>query len=144
MLQKRGTPEGASPYSWTVDFAARRAKAREQIQPLFNESAHIKASVVDLKEQLKRLKKDKAGEAEQLALATQIFEKEKAARDLETQVVDIDAAVFDLKAVNPTAVVNVDTRTPQQIIDNIEAQGRIVANALARLNALMAFCYPPL
>jgi type I restriction enzyme M protein len=46
--------------------------------------------------------------------------------------------VFDLKAVNPTAVVDVDTRTPQQIIENIEAQGRIVADALARLNSLMA------
>jgi len=46
--------------------------------------------------------------------------------------------VFDLKAVNPTAVVDVDIRTPQQIIDNIEAQGRIVADALARLSALTA------
>ena len=51
---------------------------------------------------------------------------------------EIDAAVFDLKAVNPTAVVNVDTRTPQQIVENIEEQGRVVANALARLNALLA------
>jgi len=46
--------------------------------------------------------------------------------------------VFDLTAVNPTAVVDVDTRTPQQIISNIEAQGSIVTDALARLNALMA------
>ena len=137
MLQHHGKPGGESRYSWTVDFAARRTKARAEMQPLLDEAAQIKAGVVDLKEQLKRLKKDKAGDNELLALTTQILEKDKAARDLETQAADIDAAVFDLKAVNPTAVVDLDTRTPQQIIGNIEAQGRIVANALARLNLLM-------
>lgn len=138
MLQHHGKPEGASRYSWTVDFAARRAKARAEMQPLLDEAAQIKAAVVDLKEQLKRLKKGKASDAEQLVVTTRIQEQDKAARDLEARAADIDAAVFDLKAVNPTAVVDVDTRTPQQIIENIEAQGRIVADALARLNALIA------
>lgn len=137
MLQQRGTPGGDSRYSWTIDFAVRRAKARAEVLPLLNESAQIKATVVDLKEQLKRLKKDKASDDDQLALTTQILEREKAARDLETQAADIDAAVFDLKAVNPTAVVDMDTRKPQQIIDNIAAQGRIVSDALARLSALV-------
>ena len=137
MLAQRGKPEGASRYSWTVDFAARRAKTRAEMQPMLDDAAQIKATVVDLKEQLKRLKKDKASDAELLVLVTQILEKEKAARDLETKAADIDAAVFDLKAVNPTAVVDVDTRAPQQIIENIAAQGRIVADALVRLNSLM-------
>jgi len=138
MLQQRGKPEGTSRYSWTVDFAAHRAKARAEMQPLLMEAAQIKATVVDLKEQLKRSKKDKASDAELEALDAQIREKDKAARDLETKAADIDAAVFDLKAVNPTAVVDVDTRTPQQIIGNIEAQGRIVTEALSRLSDLMA------
>ena len=138
MLAQRGTPEGNSRYSWTVDFAGRRAKAREEMQPLLDEAAQIKATVVDLKEQSKRLKKDKASDEKLSALMTQILENEKAARDLEAKAAAIDAAVFDLKAVNPTAVVEVDTRTPQEIISNIEAQGRIVADALARLNTLMA------
>lgn len=137
MLQHHGKPEGESRYSWTVDFAARRAKARTEMKPLLDEAAQIRATVVDLKDQLKRLKKDKASDTQLLALTSQIQEKDKAARDLETQAADIDATVFDLKAVNPTAVVEVDTRTPQQIIGNIEAQGRIVAEALARLNSLM-------
>ena len=136
-LAQRGKPMSASPYSWTVDFAARRAKARAEMQPLLDDAAQIKAAVVDLKEQLKRLKKDKTSDAELLALTSQILEREKAARDLETQAADIDAAVFDLKAVNPTAIVDVDVRTPQQIIRNIEAQGRTVADALARLSVLM-------
>lgn len=138
MLRHKGTPEGASRYSWTVDFSARRAKARAEMQPLMEEAAQIKEAVTGLKEQLKQLKKDKASDVQLLALTTEIAEKDKAARDLETQAADLEAAVFDLKAVNPTAVVEVDTRTPQQIIHHIEAQGRVVADALARLNVLMA------
>lgn len=138
MLAQRGKPEGASRYSWTVDFAARRDKARTEMKPLLDNAAQIKATVVDLKEQLKRLKKDKASDSELLALTTEIQEKEKAARDLETKAADIDAAVFDLKAVNPTAVFDVDTRTPRQIISNIEEQGRVISDALTRLATLMA------
>jgi len=137
MLQQRGKPEGDSRYSWTVDFAARRAKARAEMQPLLDEAAQIKAAVVDLKEELKRLKKNKASDADLEALDAQIKEKDKAARDLETKAADIDATVFDLKAVNPNAVVNLDTRTPQEIIGNIEAQGRIAADALAKLSKLL-------
>ncbi len=133
MLQHHGQPEGASRYSWTVDFAARRAKAREDMQPLLDKAAGIKAAVVNLKEELKHLKKDKAAEAEIAAKETGICEQEKAARDLEAQAAAIDAAVFDLKAVNPNAVTVVDARTPDEIIESIATQGRIVADALERL-----------
>jgi len=138
LLAQRGTPAGGSRYSWTVDFAGRRAKAREEMQPLLDEAAGIKAEAVDLKEQLKRLKRDKAPEAEFEACVSQIGEKEKAARELEARAGAIDAAVFDLKAVNPNAIAKVDERTPQQIIQTIEAQGRIVEDALMRLRALLS------
>ena len=137
LLAQRGTAAGDSRNSWTVDFAARRAKAREEMQPLVDQVADIKAEVVDLKEQLKRLKRDKAPETEIETCAAQIGEKEKSARELEAKAAAIDAAVFDLKAVNPNAVAKVDNRTPQLIIQNIEVQGRIVADALARLSALL-------
>jgi type I restriction enzyme M protein len=137
-LSKRGTPQGESRYSWTVDFAARRARAREEMQPLLDEAAVIKAEVVDLKEQLKRLKKEKADKEALNAVDGQIREREKAAKDLETKAADIDAAVFDLKAVNPNAVTKVDDRTPQEIIGRIEQQGRIVTESLARLAKLLA------
>lgn len=138
MLRHKGTPEEASRCSWTVDFSASRAKVRAKMQPLMEEAAQIKDAVTGLKEQLEQLKKDNASEAQLLSLMTEIAEKDKAARDLETQAADLEAAVFDLTAVNPTAVVEVDTRTPQQIINHIEAQGRVVADALARLNGFMA------
>jgi type I restriction enzyme M protein len=136
-LARRGTPEADSRWSWTVDFAARRAKAREEMQPLLDDAAKLKAEVVDLKEQFKRLKKEKAADEVLEAHEAQIREKEKAARDLEAQAAAIDAAVFDLKAVNPNAVVTVDDRTPAEIIASIDAQGRIVAQALGRLSALL-------
>lgn len=54
MQQQHGKPGGESRYSWTLDFAARRAKARAEMQPWHDEAAQIKAAIVDLKEQLKR------------------------------------------------------------------------------------------
>ncbi len=115
----------------------RRAKAREKIQPLLAEAAQIKAAVVDLKEQLKRLKKDKVDKKNFDLLDAEI--KAKDARDLEAKAADIDAAVFDLKAVNPNAVTKVDERTSAEIIENIETQGRIVAAALGRLKVLLDY-----
>ena len=138
LLPKRGTPQGESRYSWTIDFAARRARAREEMQPLLEEAAGIKAEVVDLKEQLRRLKKEKADKEALSALIEQIREKEMAARELQTRAANIDAAVFDLKAVNPNSVTRVDKRTPQEIMGSIEQQGRFVSAALARLTALLA------
>ena len=96
-------------------FAARRAKNRADMQPSRDEAAQIKAS-----------------EAELLALNTEMLAKDKAARDVETMATGIDAAVVD-----------VDTRTPQQIIENVEAQGRIVADALTQLHTLMTASEAP-
>lgn len=137
-LALRSTKEANSRYSWTVDFAARRAKAREEMQPLLDGAAKLKGELVDLKEQLKRLKKDKAADEVLNALDAQIREKDKAARELEAQAAAIDAAVYDLKAVNPNAVASVDTRTPAEIINSIDVQGDIVSQALSRLRALLA------
>jgi type I restriction enzyme M protein len=108
------------------------------MQPLLDVASKLKAEVVDLKEQLKRLKKDKASDDLLEANEAQIREKDKAARDMEAKAAAIDAAVFDLKAVNPNAVATVDDRTPAEIIASIDAQGLIVTKALARLNALLA------
>jgi type I restriction enzyme M protein len=136
-LKLRGKPGGESRYSWSIDFAARRAEAREQMQPLLDSAAEMKGQVVDLKEELSLLKRRKADRSTLDALAVKIKEKEKEARDLESKAAAIDAVVFDLKAVNPNSVSKVDARTPAEIIKNIEAQGKIVTEALGRLNALL-------
>ncbi|MBI3028192.1 MAG: N-6 DNA methylase [Candidatus Rokubacteria bacterium] len=48
---------------------------------------------------------------------------------------EIEAKNFDLKAVNPNAKSNQDTRTPEELLDLIEAKGREVAEALQALRA---------
>jgi type I restriction enzyme M protein len=48
---------------------------------------------------------------------------------------DIEAKNFDLKAVNPHAKSQEDTRTPEELLDLIEAKGRKVAEALAALRS---------
>jgi type I restriction enzyme M protein len=49
---------------------------------------------------------------------------------------EIDARGYDLKAVNPNAKRDEDTRTPEELLDIIEAKGREVADALAALRAM--------
>jgi type I restriction enzyme M protein len=138
MLPHRGTSKGESRYSWTVDFAARRAKARKEMEPLLKEAAELKEKTVELKARLKHLKKEKAEKAKLKALEASIKEKEKAAKELESKASDIDAAVYDLKAVNPYVVEEVDKRTPQEIIRNIEDQGLIVAEAMKHLSEMLS------
>ena len=137
LLSQRGTPAADSRYSWTVDFMARRAKAREEMRPLLERAAEIETEVVDLKEKLKRLKKLKGPNSDVAALINGINEKEKEVRDLEGQVAAIDAAVFDLKEVNPSTVARFDDRSPSEIIKSIHEQGCVVTEALARLAALV-------
>lgn len=137
VLKERGS-QGESRYSWTIDFAARQAKAREDMQPLLTRAAEIKAEVVEFKEQLKRQKKERADKQAIAALDDKVKAREKSGRDLEAKAADIDDVVYDLKAVNPNVVTKVDKRTPQEIITNIEEQGRIVAEALGRLSGLLA------
>ncbi|HJP88806.1 MAG TPA: N-6 DNA methylase [Candidatus Limnocylindrales bacterium] len=50
----------------------------------------------------------------------------------------IEAKNFDLKAVNPNAKATEDTRTPEQLLDIIEAEGRKVDAAIAELRRLLA------
>jgi type I restriction enzyme M protein len=51
---------------------------------------------------------------------------------------EIEVRKFDLKAVNPNAKADVDTRTPEELLDIIEAKGREVDAALTTLRDLLA------
>jgi type I restriction enzyme M protein len=46
---------------------------------------------------------------------------------------EIEARNFDLKAVNPHAKRDEDTRTPEELLDLIEAKGREVVEAVLAL-----------
>ncbi len=43
---------------------------------------------------------------------------------------------YDLKAVNPHRVVEQDTRTPEELLDEIERQQAVIAEAIAELREL--------
>jgi type I restriction enzyme M protein len=141
MLAGRETGQGESRYSWTVDFMARRAEAREAMQPLRDRAHEARTEAVDLKASLKGLKKDKHPDPETRELITaleqRVSEREKASRELEAQADSIDATTFDLKAVNPHVAAVVDKRTPAEIIGSIRAQERTVTDALRRLEKLL-------
>ncbi len=49
---------------------------------------------------------------------------------------EIEANNYDLKAVNPHAKRDEDARTPEQLLDIIEKQGRVVAEAVGKLREL--------
>lgn len=137
LLGKRGTKAAESRYSWTVDFAARRKEAREKMKPFQAEAERAGAATVSLKERLKALKADGAPRKNIEKLEIEIREREKAARDARAKVDGVDAAVFDLKAVNPNARIATDERTPQEVMQSIEQQGRVVAEALSALRMLL-------
>jgi len=133
MLAYAAKPKGESRYSWTIDFSSRRAKAHEEIRPHLDNATAIKSKIVTYKENLKSLKKSKVNETvlREIEEKIKIFEKE--ARDEEVIASDIDAKVFDLKAVNPNAIIKMDERTPMEIIQNIEIHGKIVEEAMKNL-----------
>ncbi|MCB2021343.1 MAG: hypothetical protein KDG44_11110, partial [Burkholderiaceae bacterium] len=64
-------------------------------------------------------------------------DEDRAAREASAKAQGIEDAIYDLKAVNPKERKAGDTRTPVELLDAIEAKGREVDDALARLRELM-------
>ena len=128
-----------SERSWTLDLAARRTKAADDAQP-FKDIARSKSQEADkIKDRLGELKR--ATLRDQTAIAgaeTKIPGLLKEAREATNKAEDIENAVYDLKAVNPNRKVDVDRRTPAELLDLIEAKGREVSDAIALLRSLTA------
>ncbi|WP_137127944.1 N-6 DNA methylase [Roseomonas sp. HF4] len=136
LLDRRGAPEADSDFSWVMDFAARRAKAREEMAPHLAEVERAKSDAVAVKERLGVLRRAGGSDKALAECREQILTAERTAREAQAAADAIDAATFDLKAVNPRARVERDTRTTAQILDSIADQGRVVAAALAKLRDL--------
>ena len=137
LLSQRGGDEAETAHSWTLDFAARLASAREQAAPLRREADAQREKAVELREQSRLARRDgRSIDAD--ALATQSAAAEKLAREATAKAQGIEDAAYDLKAVNPREVKTVDKRTPAQLLEAIDAKGREVDEALERLRALIA------
>jgi type I restriction enzyme M protein len=63
-------------------------------------------------------------------------ERAESARSWTVERAAIERKNYDLKAVNPNAQEEADRRTPEELLDVIEAKGREVAEALAALRAI--------
>ncbi|MFB2836772.1 N-6 DNA methylase [Floridanema evergladense] len=125
---------GDSPKSWTVDIAARKAEAAVKAAPLEEQAETLNQQATELRDRLAALKKAKKQDTEEYSEIEQaVKEIEKEAREFKNQAQAIKDAVYDLKAVNPNAKAEEDNRTPDELLDFIEAKGSEVAEILANL-----------
>lgn len=60
----------------------------------------------------------------------------KEAREAAGRAESIENAVYDLKAVNPHRKSEVETRTPAHLLEQIEAKGKEIAEAIAQLRLM--------
>lgn len=128
-----------SERSWTLDFIDRKRKADEEAAPLREQAAAKHQEINRGKEELTELKKVRGKKREKVKIENtekRIKELTREVRELSGRAQDIENAVYDLKAVNPNKQIEEDTRTPAELLDEIEAKGREVAQALAQLRAL--------
>lgn len=123
-----------SDLSWTVDMDERKRIAAEEARPFKEQSTAKGQQAAQWNDRLKELKKAKPRDDTAIEKAeAKVKELTREAKDLAAKAKEIENAVYDLKAVNPNKKPVVDTRTPEELIDIIEAKGREVAEALAAL-----------
>ena len=144
LLPTRGDGER----SWTVDFAARRKQAKAEADAIRAQAAAPRAELAGLKEKEAVLKKSKDSAEALSAIREHIVAREREIRALEAKAQGIEDAAYDLKAVNPNAKSEEDTRTPGDLLDFIESKGREIAECLERLRTMATMdneyaCSPP-
>ena len=129
LLPKRADSEN----SWTVDIKARIGTARKEAKP-FHEKAEKKKREKTRNEkrlaELRRVRGDKRDQAAIEETESTIQALKKEASNLKKKATDIENAAYDLKAVNPNKQPEIDTRTPEELLDIIEAKGREISEAL--------------
>jgi type I restriction enzyme M protein len=128
LLPKRADGER----SWTVDMEARKKKAKAEAEPFRRQARAKEQEAVRLREKIAHLK-ERVGASKVAEEEAAYGSVSKEARELLARAEAIEDAVYDLKAVNPNAKSDEDTRTPDELLDLIEAKGREVAEALAQL-----------
>jgi type I restriction enzyme M protein len=128
------TTRADSEESWTVDIDERKRTAAAEARPFKEQATRKSQEAEQWKERVKELKKAKPPDAEAITAAEeQVRVLTKEAREASGKAQEIEDAVYDLKAVNPHKKAVTDTRTPEELLDLIEAKGREIAEALARL-----------
>lgn len=126
-----------SELSWTVDMDLRKQTAAEQARPLKEQATGKSQQAAQWSQRIADLKKAKPRHDQAIEEAeAKVKELVREARNLAGKAKEIEDAVYDLKAVNPHKKPNVDTRTPEDLMNIIEAKGKEVAEALAILRGV--------
>lgn len=128
---------GESERSWTVDIAARRRAATVEANKLRSTAEKPKADLEKAEGELKSLKAAKAAAARLVEIKTRISGIEKEIRDIHSKAQSVEDAAFDLKAVNPNASVEEDTRTPRELMEFVEMKNHEVQDILTRLKVML-------
>ena len=137
LLPSRGTPGGDSALSWTLDIEARRARARDEMAPHLAEAESQRSQAIHWRTRAAALRRDKTQAAELAEALAQLAVREREAREAQARADAIDAAVFDLKAVNPNARGGQDNRSPEAVLAAIAGHQRTIDAALSRLDRLL-------
>lgn len=124
---------GDSERSWTVDIAERRRKAKQEADGIRATANEPKARLKRDQEQLDQLKSSKADAAQQEALKERMREAEREIREIEAKAQAIEDAAFDLKAINPNAKTDEDSRTPAELLRFLESKNAELAHLLRSL-----------
>ena len=128
---------GDSELSWAVDMDERKQAAAEQSRPLKEQSTAKSQQAAQWLQRVADLKKARPRDNQAIEEAeAKAKELSRESRDFTAKAKEIEDAVYDLKAVNPHKKPNVDTRTPEELMDIIEAKGKEVADALAALRSV--------
>jgi len=125
-----------SPFSWTLDLAARRDQLKAQAQPYRDQAQAKRREAAPFGERLQQLKATARKDQDEAAITAaqaRFGALTKEARTLEGKADDIENQLYDLKAVNPHRSADGDARTPADLLDFIEQKGREIAAVLAEL-----------
>jgi type I restriction enzyme M protein len=128
-------PERAdSERSWTIDFSARREKARKESEPFKQKVRQLENEAYETREKVKQLKLQSPQNKDAInGLLKTITELEVQVRENRAKAEAIENAIYDIKAVNPNAKDTTDKRTPSELISFIHEKSKEVQSALARL-----------
>lgn len=133
LLETRGDSEK----SWTIDFTAKREKARQEAEPFKQRVKLLESEIYKTRESIKWLKlqspqnksaiNDLSGEIERFEIQT---------RENRAKAESIENAIYDIKAVNPNAQDLSDKRTPKELIEFINLKSEEVETALNKLSVI--------
>ncbi len=131
-------PERAeSELSWSVDMDARKQSAELEAKPFKEKATARSQEAGQWNEQLMALKKARPQNPQAIEAASQkVNDLTREARELAAKAKEIEDGVYDLKAVNPNRKVVVDARTPEDLMEIIEAKGKEITEALALLRGI--------